>query len=72
MIAMQTDQARLGRFTAFLPRFPPVALEQMPSRVQLWLDRQRQRIALAKLDDRLRADVGINPSEAAAECRRWN
>lgn len=68
---MQTDQARLDRFTAFFPRFPPVALEQMRSHVQLWLDRQRQRIALAKLDDRLLADVGISRSAAMEEAQRW-
>jgi len=32
-----------------------------------WAERARQRRALGRLDDRLLADIGVSPSEAAAE-----
>ena len=54
----------------FFPHFPPEVLEQAPSRLMAWADRQRQRAALARMDDRLLRDVGITRLEATAECRR--
>ena len=56
---------------AFFPRFPPEVLGRAPSRLLAWLDRQRQRAALAQLDDRLLDDIGVTRDEAADEIRRW-
>lgn len=39
-------------------------------RVALAVSARRQRIALARLDDRLLDDAGIDPDAAAAEARR--
>ncbi len=57
---------------AFFPHFPPEVLVRAPSRLLAWLDRQRQRAALALLDDRLLDDIGVTRGEAAAESRRWD
>lgn len=38
------------------------------ARLDLWMSRAKQRRALAELDDRLLADVGIGRAEAAREC----
>ncbi len=35
-----------------------------------WLDRARQRDALSELDERLLADIGVSPGEAAAEAKK--
>ena len=64
--------AKIGSPTAFLPRFPPEALRRGPSRVLGWLDRQRQRAALAELDDRLLNDIGVGRAAAETEARRWD
>jgi len=40
------------------------------ARIVEWLDRQRQRAALAELDDRLLADIGISRAEATVESRK--
>lgn len=55
---------------AFLPHFPPEVLSPEPSRVLAWADRQRQRAALALLEDRMLDDIGVTRAEAVAECRR--
>ena len=57
---------------AFFPRFPPEILGKTPSRLLAWSDRQRQRAALAGLDDRLLDDIGVTRDAAAAECLRWD
>lgn len=57
---------------AFFPSFPPEVLDQMPSRLAAWADRQRQRTALARLDDRLLKDVGVSRKEADVESHRWD
>lgn len=69
---MHIARARIAPATAFFPRFPPEAVRRAPSRVLRWLDRQRQRAALAKLDDRLLDDIGVSPAAAAAEAGRWD
>lgn len=33
-----------------------------------WYDRYLQRLALAELDERLLADIGVSPEEARREC----
>jgi uncharacterized protein YjiS (DUF1127 family) len=38
--------------------------------VALWIDRVRQRRALAELDERLLRDIGITWSDAARECAK--
>lgn len=58
--------------TAFFPRFPPEAVRRAPSRTLMWLDRQRQRRALAKLDGRLLSEIGVSRSAAEAEISRWD
>lgn len=64
----QTTEAR----TAFFPHFPPEGLSKAPSRVLLWLDRQRQRARLAQLEDWQLDDIGISRAEAVKESRRWD
>lgn len=56
----------------FYPRFPPEVMPDPPSRVLFWLDRQRQRAALARLDDRLLHDIGVGRVAAAREGGRWD
>lgn len=65
-------QTGIGSPTAFFPRFPPEAMRRAPSRLLYWLDRQHQRAALAELDDRLLADIGVSRAAAKAEARRWD
>lgn len=55
---------------AFFPQFPPEVLVRRPSRLLAWLDRQRQRAALARLDDGMLDDIGVTRDEATAEIRR--
>ncbi|MGE0768520.1 MAG: DUF1127 domain-containing protein [Hyphomicrobiaceae bacterium] len=57
---------------AFFSRFPLEWPERALSALRSWIDRQRQRNALANLDDRLLADIGITPAEAKGEAGRWN
>lgn len=38
--------------------------------LRTWTDRRRQRAALARLDDRLLADIGITRGQAAFEAAR--
>jgi uncharacterized protein YjiS (DUF1127 family) len=49
---------------SWLRRLPGLA----GSLVALWYDRYLQRLALAELDDRLLADIGVSPEEARREC----
>lgn len=55
---------------AFFPHFPPEVLIPVPSRLLTWADRQRQRAALARLEDRMLNDIGVTRAEAMAECQR--
>ena len=61
---------RITTLKAFFPHFPPEALRRTDSRLLARADRQRQRAALARLEDRLLGDIGVTRTEAAAECRR--
>ncbi len=61
-----------GPVTAFVPGFPPEPDHRGPSRVSPWLDRQRQRQHLSRLDDRLLDDIGVSRDAAKAESRRWD
>lgn len=56
----------------YYPRLPPWRVVPAPSRVLAWRDRLRQRAALARLDDRLLADVGLSRAVAEAESLRWD
>jgi uncharacterized protein YjiS (DUF1127 family) len=69
---MSVARARIGSATAFFPRFPPEAVRRAPPRVLRWLDRQRQRTALAELDDRLLDDIGVSRAAAETEAGRWD
>ena len=61
---------RTRPLTAFFPHFPPEHLPAGPSPLMDWADRQRQRAALARLDDRMLMDIGVTRAEAEAEARR--
>jgi uncharacterized protein YjiS (DUF1127 family) len=65
---MDMNQTTLQK--AFFPRFPPVATSRAPSPLLAWVDRQRQRAALARLEDRMLDDIGVTRAEAAAEALR--
>lgn len=56
----------------FFPRFTMEAGRGASERLILWLDRQRQRIHLSLLDDRLLEDIGVSRKDAEAEGRRWD
>jgi uncharacterized protein YjiS (DUF1127 family) len=58
--------------SGFFPNFPPDWSCRAPSALWLWLDRQRQRAALAALDDRLLDDIGVSRDAAQAEWSRWD
>jgi uncharacterized protein YjiS (DUF1127 family) len=64
------DMTRTTTQKTFFPHFPPVVFATKKSRLLDWADRQRQRAALARLEDRMLADIGVTRAEAAAECRR--
>lgn len=55
-----------ARFAPFLSRF----IE--PTALVLWLDRQRQRAHLSKLDQHLLDDIAVTRVEAIREARRWD
>jgi uncharacterized protein YjiS (DUF1127 family) len=57
--------------SGFAPLLPPMPEAGVLSRVTEWLDRQRQRVILAQLEDRLLADIGVSRAEALREARRW-
>lgn len=54
------------------PRLPPWRISPAPSRLLAWSDRLRQRAAVARLDDRLLADVGLSRDDDVAESKRWD
>ncbi len=55
---------------AFFLHFPSEVLRLVPSRLLAWEDRQRQRAALARLEDRMLEDIGVTRAEAKAESLR--
>ncbi len=55
---------RLLPAARLLPRLP---LHALLATLSLWYQRARSRRQLARLDERLLADVGISPSERQAE-----
>jgi uncharacterized protein YjiS (DUF1127 family) len=57
------------RNRAFTPRAPGAVL-RLWRLVRLWYERDRQRNALAKLDDRMLRDIGITRVDAMRECRK--
>ena len=52
----------------FAPHFP---LHRRPNALAAWCDRQRQRIHLSHLDDRMLDDIGVSCFAATKEARRW-
>ncbi|HWK69141.1 MAG TPA: DUF1127 domain-containing protein [Rhizobiaceae bacterium] len=57
---------------ASLPSVAPLRAWRFPGRagslLARWYDRYHQRLALAELDDRLLADIGVSAEEARREC----
>jgi uncharacterized protein YjiS (DUF1127 family) len=66
------DMNRTTSMKAFFPHFPPDVLIPVPSRLMAWADRQRQRAALARLEDRMLDDIGVTRAEAVAERQRYD
>jgi len=50
---------------------PFVRLDSPPNILAAWLDRQRQRVHLSLLDDRLLDDIGVGICAATVEARQW-
>jgi uncharacterized protein YjiS (DUF1127 family) len=48
----------------------PGAMLRLLQLLRLWCERDRQRNALAKLDDRMLRDIGITRLDAVIECRK--
>ena len=61
------DARRRNRASA--PRAPGAMLRFLQL-VRLWYARDRERNALAKLDDRMLRDIGITRLDAMIECRK--
>lgn len=60
-----------GKASLFVCKFPYFR-EAEPAHPFLdWVDRQRQRSHLAKLEDRMLLDIGMTRNMAKAECKRW-
>lgn len=53
--------------TSFFPRW---ILDHEPG-LSEWLDRQRQRAHLARLDARMLDDIGVTRAAAEQECSLW-
>ncbi len=54
-------------------RFAPyLSRSTGPTALALWLDRQRQRAHLSRLDEHLLDDIAVSRTEAAREARRWD
>ncbi|WP_369682668.1 DUF1127 domain-containing protein [Roseovarius sp. M141] len=58
----------------FLPiRFAPSLSRSIgPTALALWLDRQRQRAHLLRLDQHLLDDIAVSRVKAIREARRWD
>lgn len=59
---------RRGGGTRRVQRLPIHPLARALKRVALWIERLRQRRALASLDERMLRDIGITRFDAAREC----
>jgi uncharacterized protein YjiS (DUF1127 family) len=66
MITAQVD--RFDPQMNFAPYWP---VRRHSGVLAIWLDRQRQRGHLSRLDDRLLEDIGVSPRAALIEARRW-
>lgn len=53
-----------------LPERTPAAPRRIVTWLRLCMARRRQRQALAELDDRLLADIGVSRGAAARECAK--
>jgi uncharacterized protein YjiS (DUF1127 family) len=51
---------------------PSVSRSIGPTALALWLDRQRQRVHLLRLDQHLLEDIAVSRVEAIREARRWD
>ncbi len=56
-----------------LMRFAPyLSRSAGPTALALWLDRQRQRTQLLRLEDHLLDDIAVSRVEAIREAQRWD
>lgn len=60
----------LDRFDPYRRFAPHFRLHRRPNALAVWCDRQRQRIHLSHLDDRLLDDIGVSGFAATEEARR--
>lgn len=60
-----------GRLDHHIGFSPFIRLDPPPNRLAVWLDRQRQRVHLSRLDDRLLDDIGVGMRAATVEAQRW-
>lgn len=60
-----------GRLDHQIGFAPFIRLDPPRNRFAAWLDRQRQRVHLSRLDDRLLDDIGVDLRAATVEARRW-
>lgn len=58
-----------ANFSGMGPIYYPYWIRRRDS-IWNWFDRQRQRAALARLEDRMLDDIGVTRAEALAECQR--
>lgn len=59
-------------FPTQMPRFFPFWVVSREDSLWHWYERQRQRIALSRLDDRLLRDVGLTQMAARREWSRYD
>ena len=55
---------------AVLPRSAQSRLHVWGSTIRMWFERNRQRRALAELDDRLLRDIGVTSAQARSEAAK--
>ena len=63
------DGSTWSEFPA-LPQRRAAPLRRLIALLRCWRDRARERRILARLDDRLLADIGITRLEQARECEK--
>ena len=68
---MPTNQLIAPRtYTTWHPQHETPALVAGYLTIKRWIERTRQRRALASLDDAMLRDIGITRAEAARECEK--
>jgi hypothetical protein len=67
---VENDMNQTTSQKGFFPHFPHVAISRAPSPPLVWADRQRQRAALARPEDRMLNESGVRRAEVAAKALR--